>query len=54
MKFLSNVYTNPMILTTLILTQTNPHDGESFCVPVFCDFIRNYSGTYVGPLVTLF
>ena len=56
-KFLPNDYTNPNTnpntLMTLSVTLTDPHDAfESFYTPVFCDFIRNYSGTYVGPLVT--
>jgi len=47
MKFPSNDYTNPntnpKALTTLTLTLTDPHGAfESFCVPVFCDFIWNY------------
>jgi len=47
MIFLSNDYTNPnanpKILTTLTLILTNPHGAfESFCVLIFCDFIRNY------------
>src|SRR6218665_1739528 len=54
-KFLSNDYTNPntnpKTLTAGILTY--PDDAiESFCAPAFCDFIRNYSGTDVCPLVT--
>src|SRR6218665_2928386 len=56
-SFLSNYYTHPnttpKTLTAGILTLTYHHDAfESFCAPVFCDFIRNYSGTYVGPLDT--
>jgi len=47
MKFLSNAYTNPntnpKTLTAGILTLNDRHDAfESFCAPVFCDFIRNY------------
>src|SRR6218665_850164 len=54
-KFLSNDYTNPntntKTLTTLSLALTNPHDDfESLCAPVLCNFVRNYSGAYVGPL----
>jgi len=46
-KFLSDDYTNPntnpTTLTTLALTLTDPLDAfESFCVLLFCDFIRNY------------
>src|SRR6218665_712102 len=47
-KCLSNDYTypntNPKTLTTLILILTD-HRGtfESFCVPVFYDYVRNYS-----------
>jgi len=53
-KFLPNDYTNsntnPKTITMLILTLTDPHDAfESFCALVFCDFIRHYLGTYVGP-----
>lgn len=34
--------TNPKTLSTLNLTITDPHDTfESFCRPVFCDFIQN-------------
>jgi len=49
-KFVSNDYsnpdTNPKILTTLALTLTGPLDAlGSFCAPVFCDFVRNYSCT---------
>ena len=58
MKFLSNDYinpnTNPKTLTTLTLTLTDPHDAsESFCAPVFCDFIRNYFQESFGLLDTL-
>ena len=47
MKFMSNAYTNhntnPKILTAGILTLNDRHDAfESFCAPVFGDFIRNY------------
>src|SRR6218665_1304259 len=47
MKFLSKTYTNPntnpKTLTAGILTLNNRHGAfESFCAPVFCDFIRNY------------
>ena len=46
-KFLFNDYTNPntnpKIFTALILTLTDNLDAfESFCAPVFCDFIQNY------------
>ena len=49
-EYLSNDYTNPNTnpkpLTTLALTLAD-HDNafESFCAPVFCDFVRNYSCT---------
>src|SRR6218665_1531852 len=56
-EFLSNDYTNPntnpKTLTTLALTLTDHHDAlESFCAPVFCDFVRNYSCTVEGAVVT--
>ena len=56
-EFLSNDYTNPntnpKTLTTLALTLTDHHDAlESFCAPVFCDFVRNYSCTVDGAVVT--
>src|SRR6218665_882306 len=56
-KFLSNDYTNnntdPKTLLMLILTLTDPHDAfESFCEPAFCDFVRNYSCTVDGAVVT--
>ena len=46
-KFLSNDYTNPntnpKTLTMLALTLTDPNDAfESFCTPVFFDFVQNY------------
>src|SRR6218665_2008702 len=55
--FLSNDYTNPntnpKTFTTLILTLTDPHCAfESFCAPAFFDFIRNYSCTFDGAVVT--
>jgi len=55
-KFLSNDYTNPNTnlknLTTLTLTLTNPlGDIESFCEPVFCDFVHNYSCTVVDSAI---
>jgi len=52
-----NDYTNPntKTLTTLALTLTDPHDAfDSFCAPVFCDFVRNYSCTVDGAVVTSF
>src|SRR6218665_3915123 len=57
MKFLSNDYTNPntnpRTLTTLTLTLTDPHNAfESWCAPVFCDFIRNYFAPKLGHIVT--
>jgi len=56
-EFLSNDYTNPntnpKTLMTLALTLADHHgDFESFCAPVFCDFIRNYSCTVDGAVVT--
>src|SRR6218665_1198599 len=56
-EFLSNDYTNPninpKILTTLALARVDHHDAfESFCAPVFCDFVRNYSCTVDGAVVT--
>ena len=56
-KFLSNDYTNPntnpKTLTEGILTLNDRHEAfESFCAPVFCDFMRNYSGSDVIALVT--
>src|SRR6218665_2978486 len=56
-KFLSNDYTNPNtnpeILTTLTLTLAAPHGAfESFCVLVFCDFVRNYSCNVDGAIDT--
>ena len=56
-KFLSNDYTNnntnPKTLTTLILTITDPHGAfGSICAPAFCDFVRNYSCTVDGAVVT--
>src|SRR6218665_3945406 len=38
----ANPNTNPRTLTALNLTLTDPHGAfESFCAPIFCDFIRN-------------
>ena len=56
-EFLSNDRTNPdtnnKTLTKLALTLTDHHDAfESFCAPVFCDFVRNYSCTVDGAVVT--
>src|SRR6218665_3205677 len=56
-KFLSNDYTNPntnpRTLTTLALILADHHDDfERFCAPVFCDFVRNYSCTVDGAVVT--
>ena len=49
----SNNNTNPKTLTTLTLTLADPHGAfESFCAPAFCDFIRNYSCTVDGAVVT--
>ena len=40
-------------IATHTLTLKDPHNAfESFCVQALCDFIWNYSGTYIGPLVT--
>ena len=40
--------TNPKTLTTPTLTITDPRIAfESFCVPVFCDFVRNINGAIV-------
>jgi len=37
----SNPNTNHKTITTLALTLTDPHDAfDSFCAPVFCDFVR--------------
>src|SRR6218665_972758 len=50
---MSNGHTNPKTLTELALTLTNLHDAfESFCAPVFCDSVRNYSCTVDGAVVT--
>jgi len=50
---LSNYFTNTNRNTLTTLTLTDPNDAfESFCVPVYCDFIRNYFETYIGTLVT--
>src|SRR6218665_2329840 len=52
---MSSNYTNPNTnpKTTLALTLTDHHDAfESFCAPVFCDFVRNYSCTVDGAVVT--
>jgi len=56
-EFLSNNYTNPntnpKTLTTLALTLADHHSAfENFCAPVFCDFVRNYSCTVDGAVVT--
>ena len=54
LEFLSNDYiTLILTLTTLALTLADHHDAfESFCVPVFCDIVRNYSCTVDGAVVT--
>jgi len=50
---MSNDYTNPKTITTLALTLTDPHGAfENFCAPEFCDFVRNYSCTVDGAVVT--
>jgi len=50
----TNPNTNPKTLTTLALTLTDHRDAlESFCEPVFCDFIRNYSCTVDSAVVTV-
>jgi len=56
-EFLSNDYTNPnanpKTLTTLALALADHHDAfESFCAPGFCYFVRNYSCTVDGAVVT--
>ena len=49
----TNLDTNPKIPTTLALTLADHHDAfESSCAPVFCDFVRNYSCTVDGAVVT--
>ena len=49
----TNPNTNPKTLTTLTLTLTDSYSAlESFCVPVFCDFVRNYSCTIDGVIDT--
>jgi len=49
----NNPNTNPKTLTTLALTLTDPHGAfESFCASEFCDFVRNYSSTVDGAVVT--
>jgi len=49
----TNPNTNPKTLTTLALTLTDRHDAfESFCTPVFCDFVQSYSRTVDGAVVT--
>jgi len=56
--FVSNDYTNPSTnlktLTTLTLTLTDPHKAfESFCAPVSCFFVWNYSCTVDGVIVNV-
>src|SRR6218665_2321885 len=56
-EFLSNDFTNPntnpKALTTLALSLANHHDAyASFCAPLFCDFVQNYSCTVDGAVVT--
>ena len=56
-EFLSDDYTNPntnpRTLTSLALTLANHHDAfERFFAPVFCYFVRNYSYTVDGAVVT--
>src|SRR6218665_3620174 len=58
-EFLSNDHTNPntnpKTLTTLALTIADHQDAfESFYAPVFCDFVRIYSCSVDGAVVTLF
>src|SRR6218665_444113 len=49
----TNLDTNPKIPTTLALALADHHDAfESSCAPVFCDFVRNYSCTVDGAVVT--
>jgi len=51
----TNPNTNPNILMAGTLTLNDRQDAfESLCVPVFCDYTRNYSGTFGGPQVTSF
>jgi len=50
----TNPNTNPKTLTTLAMTLADHHDAfESYCAAMFCDFVRNYSCTVNGALVTL-
>jgi len=50
-----NPNTNPKTLTMLTLTLTDPQGAiESFRVPVFCDFVPNYSYIVDGPVYTSF
>src|SRR6218665_346026 len=56
-EFLSNDCTNPntnhKTLTMLALTLADHHYAfESFCAPVFCDFVRNYYSTVDGAVLT--
>ena len=58
-EFLSNDYTkpntNPKTLTMLALALADHHDAfGSLCASVFCDFVRNYSCTVDGAVVTSF
>jgi len=58
-EVLSNDYTNPntnpKTFTTLAHTLADHHDAfECFLTPVFCDFVRNYSCTVDGAVVTSF
>jgi len=49
----NNPNTNPKTLRTLVLTITDHRDAfESFCTPVFCDFVWNYFCTFDGAVVT--
>jgi len=55
-KFVSNDYsnpnTNPKTLTTLALTLADPHDAfDSYCAPVFSDFVQNYSCVVVTSIL---
>jgi len=56
-EVLSNDYTNPntnhKTIATLALTLTDHHDPlEIFCAAVFFDFVRNYSCTVDGAVLT--
>jgi len=51
----TNTNPNPKTLKAGILTLNDRHDAfESFCAPVVCVFMRNYSGSDIVTLVTSF